>query len=103
MTQAVGGLITGAKVAIFLLAIIYSYLAHLRMKDFEFSYIGATAASFLLISMAEFLVILEEQAGVALFTWMVNLTNQVFFTDTLFLIAGITTFMFLRSVKQDSE
>lgn len=102
MSEAMLGLVTGAKVAIFVLAIVYSYLAHLRMNKFNFGWIGASAASLLLISVAEFLIILEESAGTVIFRWIVLFKNQIIFTDAMFLVAGLTMYMFLYSVKEDS-
>ena len=95
------GLMAGIKIAVFLLVLVYAYLSHLRMDKFDFRWLAVTAASFITISLVEFLVALDQNAGPEIFAWIVNLQNKALFTEAVFLVAGVGMLMFLNSVKEE--
>lgn len=101
MSAALSGVVTGTKIAVFTIVLVYTYLIYIRFDDFNFRWLAASSLAFIAIAVTEFMVILGENGGPELLGWLLDTSHALLLKDSLYLAAGIFMYLFLASTSDD--
>ena len=101
MEELLLGTITGLKVAVFFVVLIYIYLARISLKKSGIYWLALVALSFFVMSIREFLYVMGISSEEGMPAWIISHENLDLFFGITFLAVALGFFFFFNHINNN--
>lgn len=100
------GSIAGLKLAVFLIVLVYAYLADIALKNKSgIHFLNVVAVAFMIMAIGEFLHVMSldevETGEVAVWPWIMSFENLEMFMEILSTIAGVGLLLYFLHLNNN--